>query len=98
MKRAFCFLMILVTLFITTSVGYAKVMLPNPIWFTCKEDIQCVAIEGGCDWAVVNIDFIEEAKHYFSDIQTRIECDGSVDFSHPKPKAVCVKGQCALAK
>ncbi len=98
MKRIVGLLIILTTLFIATSIGSAKKMLSNPSWFTCKEDTQCVVIEGGCDWAVVNIDFLEESKHYFSDIQTRVECDGSVDFSQPKPKAACVKGQCALAE
>ena len=68
---------------------------PDPQWFACTSDPQCIIVSGECGWAAVNKDFTAEAEEYFASLRPHVECaDGG--YAEPKPAAVCENHRCAI--
>ena len=61
-------------------------------WRACSDSNECVAVQGVCDLACVNVKFKDEAGSYYHEYGTMVDCASVRHESMPRP--ICRQARC----
>ena len=93
--RYVCLLVFIFTLAITASADIPSGLGYNKAWKICQKTVDCISLDTGCGWICISDKYMEEAKEYYKQAVSGIECVKPTP--KERPGAVCTKNECSCS-